>query len=287
MRTVRATGLLLLASAGFHFAVFLVLGGPWEGPVSWRKPVTFGVSFGLSVLTIAWIVDLLHLRGRLRAVLVGAFTSASVLEVALTSLQAWRGVPSHFNEETGFDTLVTRMLAFGGMVLILTVLTLTAASLRARPGVAPSMREALRAGLLALSASMAIGGVMIATGMARVNAGEPDLAYALAGSLRPAHAVTMHAVLLLPALAWLAARTLPDERARLRVVRAGIAVYAAVAAAVTALAATGVTAVGPGTAAMAAAGLVTTAGLAALAAGALRTPAEGDRERASGDALPR
>jgi hypothetical protein len=34
---------LLVLSGLFHLLVYAVDGGPWEGPVSWRKPVTFGL----------------------------------------------------------------------------------------------------------------------------------------------------------------------------------------------------------------------------------------------------
>ena len=44
---------------------------------------------------------------------------------------------------------------------------------------------------------------MIARGMMLVFAGEPARAYATGGALKPTHAVTMHAILVLPALAWL------------------------------------------------------------------------------------
>lgn len=37
----------LILSGLFHLGVFLVDGGAWEGPISWRKPVTFGLSFVL------------------------------------------------------------------------------------------------------------------------------------------------------------------------------------------------------------------------------------------------
>jgi len=48
----------ILAVAGlFHLVVFAVDGGPWYGPVSWRKPVTFGLSFGLTLITVAWVAS--------------------------------------------------------------------------------------------------------------------------------------------------------------------------------------------------------------------------------------
>jgi hypothetical protein len=46
-----------------------------------------------------------------RAVLLTAFTAASIVETALVSLQTWRGVPSHFNVEPALDAWVTRALA--------------------------------------------------------------------------------------------------------------------------------------------------------------------------------
>jgi len=44
-------GLLLVASGMAHLVVWAVLGGPWEGPVTWRKPILFGISGGLTSLS--------------------------------------------------------------------------------------------------------------------------------------------------------------------------------------------------------------------------------------------
>ncbi|MGA5197686.1 hypothetical protein [Streptomyces exfoliatus] len=264
-------GLLLLASAAFHTVVLVVADGPWDGPVSWRKPITFGLSFGISVLTVTWICRILPLAARTRALLLGAFTTASLLETGLITLQAWRGVPSHFNTETTFDTFVTRALAAGGVTLIAVVVALTAAALRPRPTVAPSMRLALRAGLLALTGSMAAGAVMIGYGLTLEGAGRVADAYRSAGFLRPAHAVTMHAVLLLPALALLLGRTRRPEAERLRLIRITVAAYGAVVALVTATAAAGLTFAGPATTAAVSAGVTTAPALAFLALGASPT----------------
>src|SRR5256885_9020183 len=47
-------GALLIAAGLFHLLVFAVDGGPWYGPVSWRKPATFRPSFGLTLIAIHW-----------------------------------------------------------------------------------------------------------------------------------------------------------------------------------------------------------------------------------------
>jgi hypothetical protein len=218
-------GAVLIASGLFHLGVLLVTGGSWQGPVSWRKPATFGLSFGLTLITIAWVASYVPLGRRTRALLLGAFLFACVVEVALITVQAWRRVPSHFNLETTVDGLIARVLAGGGAVLIVVIAALTVASWRPAPTVAPSMRLAVRAGLAALDVALLVGALMIATGVARVAAGDQQAAYAAGGALKPAHAVTMHGVLVLPALARLLAGTRWPERRRVRVVWFAIAGY--------------------------------------------------------------
>ncbi|MFL6101933.1 MAG: hypothetical protein ACJ74K_01115, partial [Actinomycetes bacterium] len=41
-RLCLVTAAVLIVSGLAHLLVFAVDGGPWYGPVSWRKPVTFG-----------------------------------------------------------------------------------------------------------------------------------------------------------------------------------------------------------------------------------------------------
>jgi hypothetical protein len=70
-----------------------------------------------------------------------------------------------------------------------------------------SMQLALRFGFVALMVALAVGAVMIATGVTEVRSGNALLAYTTAGALKPAHAVPMHAILIMPGLAWLLSRT--------------------------------------------------------------------------------
>ena len=116
---------LLLASGVFHGIVFLIDGGSWEGPVSWRKPIVFGLSFGITLATITWFLSFLRPRRGTAWVLVGTFAAASVAEVFLVSMQRWRGVPSHFNESTAFDGAV--FSAMGALVSVLVLLTVAVA----------------------------------------------------------------------------------------------------------------------------------------------------------------
>ncbi|MEV4358982.1 hypothetical protein ACWEPL_40980 [Nonomuraea sp. NPDC004186] len=261
-------GVLLVLAGLVHLGVFVVDGGPWEGAVSWRKPFTFGVSFGLSVLTLTWVSQFVRLRAR--PLVVGAFAVASTLEVALITLQAWRGVPSHFNMETAFDTAVARTLAAGGGVLVAIGIVMTIAAFRPDPDLAPSMRLAVRAGFATLLAAMAFGAVMIARGVVEVVTGNQQLAYTVATTLKPAHAIFMHGVLLLPALSWLLSRTLPSEGSRVRWIRLATWLYVATATAVSALALAGVEPVSPSTASVLCAGAISGLAIASLMLGRLK-----------------
>lgn len=217
-------GVCLLLSGVAHVGVFLVDGGPWEGPVSWRKPVTFGLSFGLTLITLIWVTTWIQFGERARSVALGMFTAASIVEVALISLQAWRGVPSHFNSETGLDRVIATSLAVGGGLILVSVLVITAA-LRAGSVVRADMRLAVRFGLLLLVVALLFGAAMIARGVIAVQAGDPQIAYTTAGTFKPIHAVAMHAILVLPGIAWLLGFTRWTDLLRLRVVQLGATGY--------------------------------------------------------------
>jgi hypothetical protein len=225
-RAAYSVGGLLMLSGVIHFAVLLISGGAWEGPVSLRKATTFGLSFGLTLVNVTLIVSFVPFRARTRTSLLGVFAVACVLETFLVSLQAWRGVPSHFNVETPFDAAVAQTLAVGGFTLVTIIVVLTVAVFRDLTALPPGLRLAIRAGFVALVGAQIVGGMMIGTGMRLVFGGDPQRAYATGGWLKPVHAALMHGILVLPLLAWQISRTDWDERTQARAMRVGIAVYA-------------------------------------------------------------
>ena len=227
-RAAYTVGGLLVLSGLVHLTVLLMSGGSWQGPVSLRKPTTFGLSFGLTLINVTLIASFVSLSDRTRTLLVGIFAAACVLETFLVSMQAWRGVPSHFNMETPFDAAVAQTLAIGGFALVAVIVALTVFAFRSRTPLPPGLRQAIRVGLVALVGAQVAGAVMIATGVRLVVAGNPGLAYASGGWLKPVHAVLMHGILVLPLLAWAISKTKWDERTQARAVRAGMIVYAVV-----------------------------------------------------------
>jgi hypothetical protein len=224
-------GALILIGLG-HLLAWLVVGGPWEGPVSYRKPFTFGVSFGLTTITLAWIAGHLRISDRTGWLLIGPAALADTSEVVWVSLQRWRGTASHFNDDTTFDSLL--FLIMGGVaiavtatvILVMTVLAFT------RMRAAPSMALAIRAGLLILLVAQGVGGWMIQHGIGLVEEGVTDglTTFGAAGVMKVPHAVGIHGIQVLPAFAWLLSFTALAERQRLLLVRTATAGYTALVA---------------------------------------------------------
>ena len=206
---------LLVLSGIFHLGVFVADGGTWEGPLSWRKPIVFGLSFGITLATMAWVMTFIKPRRRWGWVLIGVFSVASVLEVALITMQTWRGVASHFNEETAFDgTVFSAMGMLVGMVALVTVVIAVWAlfSLDAPP----SLAFAIRAGLVLMLVSQAVGVQMIVEG---------GNTFGADGALKVPHAFTLHVAQVLPALAILLLISASSELRRIRVVSMAAAGY--------------------------------------------------------------
>lgn len=208
---------VLFASGLAHLGVQLVAGGPWSGPVSWRKPADFGTAFGLTLLAVIWASSFIRLSDRARGRLLGVFATACVVAVAVIAVQAWRGVPSHFNTTTALNAGFAYTAAGGGAAIIATCLLFTAAALRRNPDVSPRMRLAVACGFGSLLVALSIGAVMITTGTREVRTGgSQTAAYDAATVLVPGHATAMQGILLLPAITWLASFTPWSESRRAR-----------------------------------------------------------------------
>ena len=194
---------ILMVSGIFHLAVIMVTGGSWEGPVSWRKPIVFGFSGGVSCLSIAWIMTFLP-KHRVRGWLLSGILGISMLvEVFLITMQKWRGVPSHFNFSSTFNatvfTAMGSLIIFVGIVIVV-VMFWSFFSLKA----SPSMAWAIRVGLIVLVISQIFGNLIIQNGIPKVmdfETGEfiseglsSTNIFGASGLMKFPHALSLHAV---------------------------------------------------------------------------------------------
>ncbi|SFR47260.1 hypothetical protein [Halogeometricum limi] len=228
-------GAVLVTSGLVHLGIHLASGTPWAGAVSWRKPTTFGLSFGATLLTVTFLRTFLSRVPRLVDATLVALAVACAGEVAGATLQRWRGVPSHFNEATPFDATVwTAMGALIGVVG-LCILVFTIVSLVGTEG-SSSLRLAVRLAFFALLAGQVTGAAIVqnADTMSPDERFERAAVVEPAGDLKLVHAATLHAAQLFPAFALVAATVDWSERRRFRtlvVVGVGYAVVCGVLAA--------------------------------------------------------
>ena len=206
-------GVLLVVSGLAHIVVWAVLGGPWEGPVTWRKPILFGISGGLTCLSLGWAWAQLPWR-RGDAWLAATVAWALLVEVGLINLQTWRGVASHFNRSTPFDSVLYDAMGLLILWVTLIAIDLTIRFLRQPTGLAPDMLLAARAGLVLLVISCGLGIWVSVHGDMRMAAGLPPEHYGAAGVPKFPHGAVIHALQWLPLLAWAARRAGVTEQSR-------------------------------------------------------------------------
>ena len=226
-RRLGAAAVVLLSSAAAHVVVLLVSGGEWAGPVSLRKPITFGLSISMLLWTLGWVIDRLGSRPRLEKGLSRALVISGLLEVGLITVQAWRGVPSHFNYTTVTDLIV--FVFMGVTVAVLSVgLLVTTVLAFSRPPTDPTIRLAVRAGMVLVVTGLGIGQWMIELGNDFVEQTDrvPDPVLAgEAGVPTFPHALAFHGIQVFLGAAILAGFAGLAARSAQRVVRLVVAGY--------------------------------------------------------------
>jgi hypothetical protein len=212
-----------------HLVAWLVVGGAWAGPVSFRKPTTFGISFGLTTITMAWVAGQLRISDRTGWLLLGTLAVADTSEVVWVSLQRWRGVASHFNDQTTLDNLLFVIMGGAAVAVAATVILVMAVLAFTAMRASASMALAIRAGLLILLAAQVVGGWMIQHGLGLAEEGATDglTTFGTAGVMKVPHAVAIHGIQVLPALAWLLSFAAMPEQRRVGLVRVAVLGYVA------------------------------------------------------------
>jgi hypothetical protein len=213
----------VFTSAGILFDPRQVAGEP-----AWLKPTKFYVSLAIYDATILYFLSFLSERRRfVRAV--GAILSAcGLLEMVGITLQAARGVRSHFNVATPLDGAIFGAMGAVILVLWVTMMVLAVVLVRAKLADRP-LASALRMGLVVGVVGAGLGHFMTAPRaeqLAVMKAGEqpmesgahtfggkdggPGLPLvgwsSTAGDMRPAHFAGLHGMQVLPFLAVLLAR---------------------------------------------------------------------------------
>lgn len=222
--------LLLLATAVGYFTDDRIV----MGANTWLKPMKFMFSIAVYLWTIAWFSRYISRpRWAIRTISI-VIAVALLIESSCILLQAARATTSHYNVSTDFDAAIFRTM--GIMIAIDMLMSLVILFRFIKPVVrlAPAYLWGIRAGLLVFLAGGAIGGVMIANGAHTVGGpdGGPGLPFlgwsAVAGDLRIAHGLALHALQILPLWGYALSRwsRLSSNAVRLPIFAAGALAYA-------------------------------------------------------------
>lgn len=211
---------ILLFSGCVHLAILMILGTTWHGPLSFRKPALFGISGGMTMWSLAWLMTQLRPKGFDKA-LINAIATSLFIEVSLITLQTWRGVASHFNHSTNIDAAIEFTML--GLILLVTgaifYLTWRTRWLRA---IDPAMAIAIRGGMGLLALSCLLGIATTVLGEVSLSVGRSYEVWGRAGVLKFPHGVALHAIQMLPFVAWLT-RTCELQHSSVRIVNSALA----------------------------------------------------------------
>ena len=193
---MRYSAVLLVVAGLLHIPVWLLDGGSWEGTVSWRKPILFGLSTGITLWSLSVVVK--NLPPYTWDRIVSWLTVLSlVLEVGLITVQQWRGRASHFNQDTGLEQWID-----GLMLLLISIafvgLIYFAFRSFGRLDLDRDYALAYRSGMLFLLASCIIGFAISWHGYQQIERGLSPEMVGRAGVAKFPHGVAIHALQLLP-----------------------------------------------------------------------------------------
>jgi hypothetical protein len=220
-------GWILILAASACALLFLTDPVQLGGANVWVKPIKFNISFGTYTLTLGWWFGYLHGIGRTRKALRWSFFATISAEILCIVLQAARSAQGH-NLTTSFDAAVA--LTTNLMIVVDTALVIWLLVIfwRGHYGLTPAFLWSIRLGILIFLAGNAIGGQMLAHHAHTVGRpdGGPGLPFlnwsTVAGDLRVAHFLSIHAIQVLP----IAAFMLEQARPRWPQARQKMAVFA-------------------------------------------------------------
>jgi hypothetical protein len=194
------------------------------GAPAWLKPAKFAVSIALYSFTLLWF--LAQIRGHARLVRLVSYGTALafLVEIAAIVGQVVRGRTSHFNIATPLDAFIFERMRDSIVLLFLLACLAAILLLRQRLpdlGLAAALRGGLGLALVGMLAAtlmtvptpptaaafVAGQGGAHSVGVADGGPGLPIVGWStVGGDLRVAHFVGLHALQVLPLLAWLLRR---------------------------------------------------------------------------------
>jgi hypothetical protein len=202
----------------------------------WIKPMKFAASIAIYLLTMGWLLYELPLSQKMKRRVNGAMVVTLVIEIVLITMQAARGVTSHFNNTTPFNAAVFAVM---GTAIAINILVAAYVGLKfwGTNGELPApYLWGIRIGLTIFVLASLEGFVMVnhsghSVGLPDGGPGLPVVNWSTrSGDLRVAHFFGIHALQVLPLAGYLLSTRANSLTGKaVRWVQAGGAAYALLA----------------------------------------------------------
>lgn len=215
---------VLFYSAIGYFVLAVVFLGlmPFEtrqvmGINLWIKPLKFAISIGIFLATLAWLLPYFQLSPRTESRYVWLTWVLFVIEVVILTVQAGRGVQSHFNISSPINSLLFNIMGMAITFNTILVGYLAWKAFQSELSLPAGFLWGMRLGLL-LFIVASLEGFVMASQLAH-NVGVPDGGPGLplvnwstrGGDLRIAHFIGLHGLQALPLVGILLDNHFPDS----------------------------------------------------------------------------
>jgi len=173
----------------------------------WVKPLKFGISTGIFILTVGYIITLYPFSTRKKNIVNNLISWSLILETAIIFAQGARGVQSHYNVNTAFDGILFAAMGLLIAISVLVMLFFIIETIRLKLTVSKSIQWAILLGWIVVFFGSWVGGQMISqmghnVGVVDGGAGLPLVNWStIGGDLRIAHFFGLHGIQIIPLFA--------------------------------------------------------------------------------------
>lgn len=197
-RILLAGGVLLMLSGALHVPLQLFAPRDWESLIGWRKPILFGLSTGMTLMSLAWVES--FISNKISRIVAAIVSILAVAEVSIITIQTWRSVPAHFNDGAIFDQILGNSIDVMLIFITLGIFYFTWRTLRTNVSnkVSSDYLSAIRLGMIYLSVACLLGfGVAIYGNYMLSVGGNPEVVNPN-GVPKFVHGMPIHALQILP-----------------------------------------------------------------------------------------
>jgi hypothetical protein len=171
---------------------------------AWIKPMKFALSIAIYLWTVGWFLEYLKNYPRSVRIISWGVAITMIVEIVCITVQASRGVQSHFNFSTALDATIFAAMGNAIGINTLLVVWMTILFFVEKTNLSPSYLLAIRLALLLFLFGSAVGSMMVgqashSVGVADGGAGLPFVNWSTeGGDLRIAHFIGIHSLQIIP-----------------------------------------------------------------------------------------